>query len=96
MARTQRDLAAKAAGRPAQLKLTAVIGDGDTSLAAAGVELGDVIVGIVEFFSPDENTNTAIAAIHTGTVTGNGTVTTGGSAIPVDHSGLVLYYDFDA
>jgi hypothetical protein len=93
MARSQRDLAARAGGRPAELALTAVIGDGDTTLNASGVTLGDVVVGVVEFFSPDENTNTAIAAIHTATVVGNGTISVG-SAIAPDHSALVIYFDF--
>lgn len=92
----QNKLAARAAGKPAHLKMVAVIGDGDTTIPCAGVEFGDVIVGVAEFYSPDEGTNTAIAGVQGATVTGNGTITLGGSAIAPDHSALVFYFDFDA
>ena len=97
MARDYRELAARAGGKPAQLKLAVSAGDGDTTLNVSGVELGDLVGGSVEFYSPDEATNTAIAGVRGGSVTAAGviTVSEAGSAIPSDHSTLVLYYDFD-
>ena len=95
MARTQKDLAKRAAGFPAQLKVVHVIGDNDNTLVQADLPMpGDVVVSVVEFYPPSLATTAAVAATHTGTITGRGSVTVGGSAISSGRSVLVYYYSF--
>lgn len=93
----RRKLAARAAGNPADLRVTVVSGKGSaTALPVPGIKRGDALLAVIDLNSPTAAQTWAARDDFSdeSTITADGEITIGGTISTAAETVLVFWYDF--